>query len=105
MIVIVIIHYVLKKKEICSDMLSKYCSDNADQYGIKVGVVKKLVSNLKDKIKYVVNYKNLEYYLSVGMKLVKIHKILSFKQSNCLKSYVDFVKKENKEVVNLIRIS
>ena len=62
-------------------MLSSYCNSIADQYGIKVGGVKKLIPNLGDKVKYVVHYKNLEYYLSLGMKLFKIHRILSFKQS------------------------
>ena len=34
----------------------------------------KLIPNLGDKIKYVVHFENLKYYLSLGMKLVKIHK-------------------------------
>ena len=97
MIVTVIIHYVLKKIEISSDMLSKYCSEIVDQYGIKVGDVKKLIPNIGDKVKYVVHYKNLEYYLSLGIKLVKVHKILSFKQSNWLKSYVDFNTEKRKQ--------
>ena len=78
-------------------MLSKYCSEITDQYGIKVGGVKKLIFNLGDKVRYVVRYKNLEYYLSLGMKLVKIHRILSFKQSNWLKSYVDFNTEKRKQ--------
>ena len=52
-------------------MSSKYCSDIASKYGIKVGGVKKLIPNFGDKIKYVVHYRNLQYYLSLGMKLVK----------------------------------
>ena len=73
------------EKVVISDMLSKYCSDIANQYGIKVGGVKKLIPNLGDKVKYVVHYRNLQYYLSLGMKLVKVHRILSFKQSDWLK--------------------
>ena len=38
-----------EKLKISSDMLSNYCSDIADKYGIKVGGVSKLVSNLRDK--------------------------------------------------------
>ena len=78
-------------------MLSKYCKDIADWYGIKVGGVKKLIPNLGDKVRYVVHYKNLKYYLSMGMKLVKIHRILSFRQSDWLRKYVDFNTKIRQE--------
>ena len=71
-----------EKIEISSDMLSRYCSDIANKYEVKVVGVKKLIPNLGDKVKYVVDYKNLQYYLSLGMILVKIHRILKFKQSN-----------------------
>ena len=69
-----------EKTEINYGMLSKYCKDIADWHDMKVRGVKKLIPNLGDKLKYVVNYKNLKYYLSLGIKLVKIHKILSFKK-------------------------
>ena len=69
----------IKKIEISNNVLSKYCSDIADKHKIKVGGVKTLTPNLGDEVKYVVNYKNLQYYLLLGMKLVKIHRILSFR--------------------------
>ena len=56
-----------------------------------------MIPNLGDKVKYVVHYKDLKYYLSLGMKLVRIHKILSFKQNNWLKNYVDFNTKKKQE--------
>ena len=65
-----------------SDILSKYFSDTANKYGIKTGGVRKLIPNLGDKVKYVFHYKSLQYYLSLGMKLEKVHRILKFKQSN-----------------------
>ena len=65
-------------------MLSRYCNDIGNKYGIKVGRVKKLIPNLGDIIKYVVHYKSLQYYLSLGIKLIKVHRILKFKQSNWL---------------------
>ena len=82
-------------------MLSKYCKDIADWYDIKVGGIKKLVSNLGDKVKYVVHYKNLQYCLSLGMKLVKIHRILSFRQSNWLRKYVNFNTEKIKQSTDL----
>ena len=69
-------------------MLSKYCSDIANKYGIKIGGVQKLVLNLRDKNKYIVHYRNLQLYFSLGMKLTKVHRI--FKQSNWLKEYIEF---------------
>ena len=93
MIYTVIILYVL----ISSNMLSKYCRDIADRYEIKVGGVKKLIPNLGDKVKYVVHYKNLQYYLSLGMKLIKINRIFSFKQGDWLKKYVDFNAKKRQK--------
>ena len=54
----------------------------ADEYKIKFGGVNKLVPNLGNKSKYVLHYKNLRLYLSLGMKLTKVHRILKFKQSD-----------------------
>ena len=71
-----------EKFAVSSDMLSKYCKKIADKYDIKVGDVKKLIPNLGNKTKYVVHYINLHLYLSLGMKLTKIHRILQFKQSD-----------------------
>ena len=50
-----------EKLEISSNMLSKYCSDIANKYGIKVGGVNKLVPNLGNKTKYIVHYRKRQY--------------------------------------------
>ena len=69
-----------------NDMLSKYCKKIADDYEIKVGDVKKLIPDLGNKTKYVLHYRNLHLYLSLGIKLIKIHRVLKFNQSNWTKN-------------------
>ena len=56
-------------------MLSKYCKEIVDKYGIKVDDVKKLIPNLGNKTEYVLHYRNLQLYLSLGMKLTKIYSV------------------------------
>ena len=52
-----------EKMEISIDMLLKYCSSIANEYGIKIGGVNKLVPNFGNKSRYVLHYKNLQLYL------------------------------------------
>ena len=68
-----------EKRTVTNDILSNYCKNIPEKYGIKVGDIKKLVPNLGNKAKYVVHYRNLQLYLSLGMKLTKIHRALQFK--------------------------
>ena len=56
----------------------------------KIGNVTKLILNLKDKEKYVIHYELLKYYEFLGLKVKKIHKIVSFKQEAWLKKYINF---------------
>ena len=67
-----------EKIKVRYDMLIKYCKDIVDWFGIKVGGVKNLIPNLYDKVRYVIHYKTLIYYLSLGIKFIKIRKILQF---------------------------
>ena len=43
-------------------MLSDYRKKIADEHGLKVGDVKKLIPNLVNKTEYVVYYRNLQLY-------------------------------------------
>ena len=106
-----------EKLEISQNMLSKYYSNIADEYGIKVGGVNKLGPNLRNKSKYIagvnklgpnlrnkskyiVHCRNLQLYLSLGMKLSKIRRIFKFKQSNWLEEYIEFNTDKRKNAIS-----
>ena len=67
------------------NMVSNHCSSIAMRYGMKIGGANKLVPNLLNKNKHVLHYRNLKLHLSLEMKLTKVHRILDFKPSTCLK--------------------
>ena len=75
---------------VSDDMLSDYCLDIAKKYGIKLGDVNKLIPNLMNKGDYLLHYRTLQLYVSLGMVVKKVHKVLKFKQSDWLKKFVLF---------------
>ena len=89
-----------EKLAVSSDMLLGYCKKIADKCQIKVGDVKKLIPNLGNKTKYVLHYRNFQWYLSLGMKLTKIHRALKFKRSDWMKKYINFNTEKRKNAAN-----
>ena len=81
-------------------MLSNYCKKIADEYEIKVGDVTKVIPNLGNKTNYVVHNINLQPYLSLGMKLTKLHRVLKLKQFGRVKKYIDFKTKKRMNAAN-----
>ena len=51
--------------------------------------VNKLIPTLNDKKKYIVHYENLKLYESLGIKITRIHKGITFEESAWMKKYID----------------
>ena len=75
-----------EKLEVQDEWLSPYQKQLLGD--TKLTKVNKLVLNLRDKYKYVLHYKNLQFYLSLGMRLTKIHRVLAFDQSPWMEPYI-----------------
>ena len=62
------------------------------QHNLSVGVapteVEKLVPNLRNKDRYVLHYRNLQLYMTLGMRLTKVHRALWFDQSPWMEPYI-----------------
>lgn len=81
---------------ITPEMLSDFSKNLALQLNLKLTVSQKLTPNLFDKHRYVLHYRNLKQYVSLGMKVTKIHKVLKFNQSPWLQKYILFNTEQRK---------
>lgn len=80
------------KLKINNDELSDYQKNAIDflkPFGYRRAATEKLLQTLHDKSNYILHFKNLKLYLELGMKLKKIHRVLSFHQSRFLKTYIE----------------
>ena len=71
-------------------MLSDVTVEMGEKFGSKFPPTKKLCLNLNDKMKYVLHFVNLQFYLKHGTCLRKIHHVLSFKQSSWIEPYITY---------------
>jgi hypothetical protein len=81
-------------------MLSPFSLSMKDKLGISDDNTSKLVCSLSDKRNYVIHIKNLQLYISLGLKIKKVHKVLSFSQKAWLKPYIDFNTNQRKYAKN-----
>ena len=88
-------------KSIPEDDLSEYQKYLNNKLNIKYTEKdKKLILDLLPKKNYKIYYKNLQYYMKLGIKITKIHKILTFDEKPFLKDYVDLNTNLRKKAIN-----
>ena len=93
-----------EKKHIPNEQLSPYAKQlwlqlHQSKTGKIVGRGKqeKLITDLSDKKKYIVHFRNLAFYIANGMKIKTIHQVLEFEQDTWLKPYIEFNTKKRQE--------
>jgi DNA polymerase type B, organellar and viral len=64
---------------------------------------RKLVSSFLPRMKYVVHAANLALYLQLGMVLTHVHRVLSFRQSLFLRSYINYCTTKRAEATSDFR--
>lgn len=103
------LHYPINIHDLHSDL--PFASERYAPIGKNVS---KLIANLNDKYCYIIHYEHLKKCLKNGLKLIKIHRIISFRQKNFLEPYIslntsfrqkaqsdfekDFFKKQNNSI-------
>ena len=60
----------------------------------------KLVTNLHDKIDYVIHIRNIKQALHHGLILINIHRVIRFNQNAWLKPYIDLNTKLRQKAKN-----
>ena len=69
---------------------SEWQKEMQKELDIKENKVGKLIPNLMNKTNYILHYKNLKYYIKLGLKLTKVHRVLEFSQKRWLEPYISF---------------
>ena len=63
--------------------------------------VQKFVANLHNKTEFAVYMRNFKQTLSHGLVLKKVHRVINFNQTFCLKPYIDISNDLTKVPINI----
>ena len=68
--------------------VKKECLNEWQKENYKESNIKKLLTSFHDKNNYVVNYRLLKLFISLGLIVTKFHRVISYDQDNYMKSYI-----------------
>ena len=88
--------------EITHDMFSNFMSTFYQTLNPNTNykTSRKLLLTQYNKQKYIVHFAVLKFYLSMGLTLDKVHRVIKYKQKAWLKEYIDFNSKKRAESLN-----
>jgi len=83
--------------EIVDDMISPTLRDMLQETDTRHVPTSKLVSNLRDKSRYVTHYRCLQFYLAHGLALIHIHRIVAFDQRPFMRPFIEYCNDQRKK--------
>jgi len=81
-------HEAVESSDFSITMLRQYMKLYKEKKNIPVE--QKLMATCRDKINYVVHYRTLHFYLTMGLKLTSVKAAVKFQQKPFMKGYIDF---------------
>lgn len=85
------------KRTVNRSEYSKTQLDQIQSMKLKPVETEKLIADFRTRERYLVHYRNLKFYLKHGLRIKKIHKVISFKQSEWMKPYIDDAVEKRKQ--------
>jgi hypothetical protein len=80
-----------QKKKIEYSQLSPTAKEICDKFKLKPSLNStKLIADFSRKEKYILHYKNLMLYMKLGLRVVKVHRVISFDQKAIVKKFIKF---------------
>jgi hypothetical protein len=89
-----------ERMRVKKEWLSKRQQEIIAHSGQRYVPTDKLIPNLFDKTEYIVHYRNLQYYVSQGIVIKKIHEAIEFDQASWMKPYIEFNTTERAKAKN-----
>jgi len=87
----------LEHVEIDDDMISQTLRNMLQETDTRHVPTSKLVSNLRDKTRYVTHYRCLQFYLAHRLKLIHIHRIVAFDQRPFMRPFIEYCNDQRKK--------